>query len=593
MAVSIKKLLTKSKDLMISPKEPYGYIAFAIAMIGLVTKVSGVLKYQILTAVYGVRSTQLDIFNGANTIPEFIYLIIAIGSINAALVPIFTQTSINEDENRLKQVFSSIVNIFFLILLVICILVFIFAPQIINGALGIHITNTEVPLGPAEIAKFTQVLRILIFSPIILCISSIFACILQIKHRFFITTLSPMFYNLGIILTTIFLVPHFNNDIAVLAIGVLLGSILHFAVQAPAILKAEIKYSPFILNLKDKYVRKAIKQTLPRTIGLTTDYIGNIFQTLLALRLMPGTLNSFKLAISLREIPATMFGIAIAQSVFPGMSELGSKKDFVGLQNLFSKALRIILFWSLPITAIFIVLRTPIVQLVFGIFSGKVDFNDTSLISYSLLFLSFGVIFYSVLGLVNRTFYALDDSKTPTIISICVILLELALTYSLANLFSHFSNLSLNPLLFWQNFDNFFTNGGEQAAIGGIALASSISILINLILLIKFLKAKGINTFFQPQHIYKKFISTLVMLVTGLLAFQLFVSLEIFNNERVLGVFLFTVNVGIIMCLSYYFVEKILKDDDLEMLQNPISKLKTGLWKIRKVLPGSKITVGP
>lgn len=585
----LKKIIEGSKSLVNKSQYSYGYAAFGIALLLLFTKITGIFKLQLLTSIYGISSKELDIFQGANTIPEFIFTIVAIGGINAALIPVLTQTSVNENESRLKEVFSSLVNIFFLALVVLCFIVFIFAPQIIHSAISLKIANTTSPLTPEDIDKFVVVLRILIFSPIILTISSIFSSILQIKRRFWITALSPLFYNLGLIFTAAFILPFFHKDVVVLAVGVILGSLLHFLIQLPAILQSEIHYSPFIILPKDLYVIKAIKQTLPRIIGLTSDYIGNIFQTILALSLVEGSLNTFRLAISLREIPISLFGMAISVSVFPSLSELAERKKFDELQILFSKALRSILFWTLPVTVLFLVLRTPIVRFTFGIFNKNVTLAETSLLSYTVLFLSLGIVFYSVLQLVGRTFYSLNDVKTPTIVSMIAILVELALTYSLANLFSHFNSLSLNPLNFIKNVNDYFTIGSnpEGAAVGGIALASSASIFVNLALLTIFLKRKGISVWYEPQYIFKKIISSGAMFVVGLGSFKYLDTF--FNDDRILGVFLLTANVTFLMGLTYYLSERVLKDDDIENLNDPIKKIKRGLEKVKQLIKLNKL----
>jgi putative peptidoglycan lipid II flippase len=583
----IQRIFSKSRDLIINrSSDSLGYIAFGMAIIMLFTKILGLVRLQLLTSIYGVKSAELDIFNAANTIPEFIFIIIAIGGINAALIPVLTQTSLDENAKKVKEVFSSIVNIFFLTLLVICLFVFAFAPQIISSVFKIKVSNSESPLSPEQVAEFIKILRILIFSPIILCVSSIFSSILQIKRRFFVTQLAPLFYNLAIIITTLFL-PFLNKDTTFLAWGVLFASLIHFVIQLPAIFSAKISYSPFVLNLRDFYVIKTIKQTIPRIIGLSSDYIVNIFQTVLALRLATGSLNSYRLANSLREIPITMFGIAIAQSVFPRMSEIAKTQDIIELQKLFSRAVRTILFWTLPISAIFIVLRTPLVQLLFSIFNKNISFSDTSLISYSLLFLSLGIVFYSLLHLTNRVFFSLDDSVTPTIVSLIIIFLEIGMTYIFVNLFSHFNNISLNPFVLIQNSDNLFTKGDSDAAIGGIALASSISIFLHLSILCRFLKKKKLSMFYESRFIIKKFVSFAVMLTVGLLSFKLLDTF--FDKERIAGILIFTLNVSVIMGLTYYFCEKLLKDEDIDILDHPIMRVKKGFVKFYQLFRANKL----
>lgn len=583
----IAKIIKKSEGILSLEKKPFGFVALGMGVLIFLTKITALVKLQVLTAIFGIRSSVLDLFNAANAIPEFIFNIVVIGGINAALIPVFNQTLLNESNERLKKVFSTIVNIFMLVLFVISVLVYIFAPQIIFFTGNIRLANVKNDLSADDFQMFIDLLRILIFSPIILCISSIFSSFLQVKRSFWITALAPLFYNIGIIGASILLV-FFDKNILILAYGVVFASLLHFGIQLPAIIKTNIHYSFLAFDIGDTYVKRALKNTLPRSIGLTSENIANVFQTFIALSLVQGSLNSFRIAASLRDLPSSIFGLAVAQTVFPQMSELAEKKDFIEFQKLFSLSIRIILFWTIPITAIFIVLRTPIVQLLFGLFNKEITFSDTSLVSYSLLFLSLGIIFYSILAVVNRAFYSLNDSYTPTITSITVIFVELTLTYVLVNLFSHFNeSLTLNPFFVLSNLDNYFQNGNSQAAVGGIALASTIGVFLNLSILVWILKRKGADFFYESRYIFNKILSGCITILIGFFAFKYLNSF--FDTTRVVGVFLSTLNISLIMCLIYYISEKFLKDEDVKLFDNFLSKMGSFLRKVKEAFSKNQI----
>lgn len=560
----------------------------------LITKITGIFKLQIITSIYGIKSVQLDLFNAANVIPEFIFTIVAIGGINAALIPVFNKALINEKPKQFERTFSTIVNLFFVTLLAICVTVFIFAPQIIDLTLQIKLLNTENQLSGQDYETFVNLLRILLFSPIILCISSIFSSILQIRSHFWITALAPLFYNLGIIGSALFLTTK-DNDITILAYGVILGSLLHFFVQLPAILQSKIKYNPFIFDVKDYYVKSAVRQTLPRILGLTSDYIGNIFQTFLALRLLTGSLTAFRLAVSIRDLATSIFGLSIAQATFPKMAEMAARNEMKEFQKLFSYSIRVILLWTIPITCILIVLRTPVVQLLFGIFSKNIDFSETNLVSYTFLFLSLGIIFYAVLGVVNRAFYSLNDSRTPTVVSLVSIFFEIALTYALVNLFSHFDDsLSVSPFFIASNFNNYFLNGNSPAAIGGIALASTIAIFFNLSALIILLKGKGADFFYQSHFIFHKLASGIFMTIVGLLWFKymnpiLASATILFDTTTVLGVLSTTIVTIVVMSFVYYAAEVVQGDEDAQTINKSIVRIKDYASKAFELIRRNKV----
>lgn len=580
-----------------------GYTAFAIGIIFFITKVSGIFKLQVITSIYTIDSLELDLFNAANVIPEFIFLIIAVGSFNAAIIPILTQVNVKEKNEKFNIIFSKIVQLFFIVITVICVFIFIVAPYIINFVSGIEIADRESELTQEDINLFTNLLRILILSPIILCISTVISCSLQVKKKIIITQLAPLFYNFGIIFIAVTVLPLFDYNILVLAFGVLLGSVLHLLIQLPSLLKSRIFFKftdlgitinfkpksifPIALSIKDQYIKKVITHTLPRTVGLTSDYIGNIFQTILSLGLQNGSLTAFRLGLSVREIPNMIIGNSVAQAYFPTMSSYAQEGKLEELQEVFSKGVRSILFFVLPATSLLIVLRTPIVRFLFGTFNSSITFEELSLVSYIIFFLSFGVIFYSLIGIVNRVFFCLEDSKTPTYISIGVIIFELILTFALVNLFSHFNSLSVNPKLFIANIEDYFTDGGSRAAIGGIALASSISAGINLLLLVWFLDKKKMYFFYSPKLILIKFLGFIVMTSVGLMSLK-FLD-QFYNQERLFGVLLLTTNVSILMAISYYLTQKLMKDPDLDVLDKPTRRLKNTIKKVIRLIRTSKV----
>lgn len=560
----LKKIFTKESD---AQGDKFGYVALGIALIILATKVTAIIKLQALTAVYGFRSLERDIFIAANIIPEFIYTIIVIGGINAALIPVLNKTVLSESEERQKNVFSSIVNIYFITMVILAIIVYFSAEFVVSTLLGLKILNTANTLTQEQATLFVETLRILIISPIILSVSSVFSSILQVKRKFWITSLAPFFYNLGLIFA-ILLLPYFHNDIKVLGYGVIIASILHFIIQLPTAINLKVQYKLFFIDLKDKYIKQAIMQTLPRSIGLATEYFGNIFQTLIALTLTKGSLSAFNTATSIRDVPISVFGLSVAQSVFPQITEYAVKEEKDNLLKLATKAMGAILFWTLPVTAILIVLKTPITQILFGIIA-KISFAETNLVALCIAFVSLSIVPMSLLFIVSRIFYSLNDSKTPTIISLITVSIEVLLSFAFVNLFSHFDeSLSVDPIYIITNIDNYFQNQNSIAAIAGMGLATFIAMSLNLIFQVLFLKFKGIHLLQNNSYWLKKTFAFIMTTIIGFVSFNYLNNY--FNNEKVVSIILFTVNIFLIMTAVYLLTLKILKDPDISVLDNPL-----------------------
>ncbi|BDQ05040.1 MAG: hypothetical protein KatS3mg084_0558 [Candidatus Dojkabacteria bacterium] len=583
----VRNILKSTQTKLSKAQESLGIVAIGMGIIILLTKLTSLLKSQLLVAVYGIRSRELDLFHAANVIPDFIFSVIVIGGINAALIPIFSKINLDEPYEIQTKILSSILNIFVICLLFISIAVYIFAPQAIHYVVNINLPNINNKLTPDEYHMLIDLLRILIFSPIILCLSAIFSSILQVKKLFWITAFAPLFYNIGIIITTL-VIRIFHLDVKFLAYGVIFASVLHLLIQLPAIFQANIHYQVLSFAFNNSYVINAIRNTIPRSIGLASEYIAGIFQAFIALNITTGALNALRLATSLRDIPTSVFGLAIAQSIFPHISELAQSNRLDDLQKVFSRAIRILLLWTIPITVVVIVLRTPMTQLIFGLFSKSGDFQGTNMVSYTLLFLAISIISLSIVGIINRTFYALNDSVTPTLVSIFIIFFEISLTYALVNLFSNFDeSLSVNPIFIISNINSYFSNGNSPAAIGGIALASSISTTINVSILIFLLRKKGINFFYEQSYISKKFLSGLISLILGLIVFKY--TNDFIDTTRVVGVLLTSINSSMFILMTYYLSENFLKDDDVLLIDDLITKTKPYLNKVLFLFNRNKI----
>src|SRR3989338_2691194 len=195
--------------------------------------------------------------------------------------------------------------------------------------------------------------RILLLSPILLGISNLFGSLTQSRNRFFIYALSPLLYNFGIILGIIFLYPNFG--LQGLTWGVVLGALLHMAIQLPSLI--HLKLLPKLTFAPDfKKVRQLIILSLPRTITLSINHIAIFFLLSLASLMSVGSVSVFSLAFNLQSVPLSIIGVSYSLAAFPTLSRLfssGEKEKF--FSEILSSA-RHIIFWSVPVMVFFIVL---------------------------------------------------------------------------------------------------------------------------------------------------------------------------------------------------------------------------------------------
>ena len=268
---------------------------------------------------------------------------------------------------------------------------------------------------------------------------------------------APVFYNIGIILGAIFLVPIYG--VYGLAGGVVLGSFFHMLIQLPAFLRTGFKYRP-VISFKHPGVRKIGRLMLPRTLGLAMTQINLWVVTVIASLESEGSISIFNFANNLQSLPVGIFGVALSISCFPYLAEAFSKNDKIKFRNHFSDTFNKVLFFVIPASMLLLVLRAQIVRLVLG--TGRFDWEDTYLTAQSLGYFAIGIFAQALIPLVARAFYAVYDTKTPVIISIISVIVNIVASLILV----------------------------RTMGVMGLALAFSLAAFVNILLLLVMLRWK-------------------------------------------------------------------------------------------------------
>jgi len=431
--------------------------ALLVALSSLISRFLGVFRDRILAGEFGAGDI-LDVYYAAFRIPDLIFNLIILGALSAGFIPILISL-IDDPECKKDKFFfhapnkeawnlvSNLLNILGVFVLVISILGYFFSPLV---------TRMIAPgFGLEKQQLVSELTRIMFLSPIFLGISSVLGGILQSFKRFFIYSLSPIFYNLGIILGAIFLVPKFG--IYGLAWGVVLGAFLHMFIQLPMIFHLGYKYRP-VFNLKCNNIKKIGKLMIPRLMSLGISQINLLIITIIASTLDSGSLSVFNFANNLQAFPVGIFGISFAIAAFPAFSKVAFDKEKL-IEN-FSNVFRQILFFIIPSTVLLITLRAQITRVVLG--TGEFDWTDTLLTIDTLGLFAISLFAQASLPLIIRVFYARHDSMTPFFIG----------------LFSAVMNIFLS-----------FVFSGVSG-VAGLALAFSISNILNFVLLWVFLRSE-------------------------------------------------------------------------------------------------------
>lgn len=411
--------------------------AIILGAASLLSRLLGLIRDRVLAGEFGAGA-ELDMYYAAFRIPDMVFNLLVLGALSAGFIPIFM--AYLKNKNSAWELANITLNVMILCLAILSALMIILAPWILK------IITPGFDKNQLEIT--TKLTRIMFLSPIFLGISGIFGGILQSFKKFFIYSISPILYNIGIIFGALFFVPLIG--LSGLAWGVVLGAFAHMLIQLLAAIPLGYRYR-FILDLNNSGVRKIIKMMLPRTLGLVVSQLNFLIVTIIGSTLAAGSIAIFNLANNIQSFPLGIFGVSFAIAAFPALSEIADKKkEFI---NTLSLTIRQILFFIIPSSAMLIVLRAQFVRVILG--SGRFSWEDTVITLETLSLFAISLFAQAIILVLIRAFYAQQDANTPFY----------------AGLISAFANIILAVIL------------AEPFGVLGLALSFSLANILNLTLL--------------------------------------------------------------------------------------------------------------
>jgi len=427
-----------------------------------ISAILGLIRDRLLAGRFGA-GLELDVYFAAFRIPDFVYNILILGGLIVAFLPLFAEYfSRNKDE--VWQMANHVLNAFLIFLISISFIFFILTPWLIKWlfpGFGEEHYKLAIPL-----------IRLLFLSPIFFGISNLLSGILQYFQRFFIYSLTPILYNLGIIFGILFLAPYFG--IFGVGMGVVFGAFLHMAIQIPTAINCGFSYK-FLLDFKYPALKRIFKLMVPRVFGVAAQQINLIVITAIASTITAGSIAIFSISNNFQSLPVGIIGASFAVAIFPALSRFfaeNQKKEF--LEN-FSSIFRQILFFVIPVSVLIFLLRTPIITFIYK--TGKFTLSDVQLTSACLGIFALSIFAQSLIPLLARAFFSLQDTKTPTLITFWAVSLNIILCFSFVWLLKS-PNIFSNSLI---EFFSLFRN--ENTSLLGLPLAFSISAIFQFILL--------------------------------------------------------------------------------------------------------------
>ncbi len=398
--------------------------AILLGIFTLLSQLIGLARDRLLAHTIG-PSVTLDTYYAAFRIPDLIFLSVASLASITVLMPFLVARMDGEGREAARKFFDEVLTGFFLFLVLVSAAVFALMP---------YIAHWIAPgFSGAELAELVTASRIMLLSPIFLGLSNMLGTVTQLMRKFFIFSLSPIFYNLGIVFGIIVLYPRFGT--AGLAAGVVMGAALHMLVQLPTVMQAG--FPPRIFSrFTFATLRRVAAVSLPRTLGLSMNSIALLVIVAMGSTLGPGSISIFNFALNLESVPVGIIGVSYSVAVFPILAEAFARGKKEEWQSGILAAVRQVVFWSLPLMALLIVTRAQIVRVTLG--SGAFSWSDTRLTAACLAIFAVGLVAQNLVLVSTRAFYAAHDTKSPLLINAFSSVLIVGMAFALLKAFAQF-----------------------------------------------------------------------------------------------------------------------------------------------------------
>ena len=412
------------------------------------SRVLGAVRELVIANTFGTQH-QLDDYRVAFAVPDLLFNLLLAGAISSAFIPVLSEHLARKEGRRALEIAERVLNSSVVILTVGAAVLFVVAPLYVSlVAFGYSPTDHEL------IVKLT---RILLLQPIFLGAGGMVIGILTAYQRFFAQALAPLFYNASIIVAAAWFAPHLG--VTALAVGVVIGALLHVGVQLPALLRTGWRPQA-ALGLNDPGVRKVGRLMFPIALGLAAAQVNVFVDTVLGTSLPHGRVAALRYADTIAQLPLGTFSQALAFVLFPFLARDAALQALDSIRHRTSLALRLNIFVLVPASVGLAVLGIPIVAVLFE--RGQFKADSVRETAFALTFFSLGLAGQAATALLVRVFYALQDVMTPLKISLVVIAVNLA------------TNVFLVRVL-------------QQ---GGLALGTSIAATLNAVLLGRALRGR-------------------------------------------------------------------------------------------------------
>ncbi len=394
--------------------------AYLLAFFTFLSQIVALVRDRLFAHEFGA-DVVLDVYYAAFRIPDVLFVSIASMVSISVLVPLLIEAEEKGSKEYQRQFIDSMFTCFGLLIVFVSGLVFFFVPSIVAFLFKPLVDADQGPL-------LITMTRIMLLSPMLLGVSNFFASIMQVEKRFIAYALSPIFYNIGIVVGAYVFYPVWGVE--GLAYGVVLGAFLHMALQVPYLVRHRVV--PRIRPIVWSIVRRVFSLSIYRTVALSSTHVALIALTSLASAFTVGSIAVFNFSWNLQSVPLAIVGVSYSMALFPSIARLYASADIAGFVKAVVTASRHIIFWSLPVMILFIVLRAQIVRTILG--SGAFSWSDTRLTAAALALFTVSILAQSLSLIFVRSYYAAGNTKTPLLINLATSVCIIVFSFSFASL---------------------------------------------------------------------------------------------------------------------------------------------------------------
>lgn len=441
------------------------------------------MRNVIIARQFGIGA-DLDTYYAAFKLPDLLFTVVAGGALATAFIPVFADFLADEDRKGAWRLVSAITNLVVLVVSGLAALTAVIAPWLVRHLIAPGFTASQQ-------AETVMIMRLVLISTLIFGVSAVQSSVLHGFKHFLLPAIAPVVYPLGVVAGAVWLSPLWG--VRGLAIGAVIGALLHLAVKVPGLVYYGFRWWP-VLDLHTAAVRRVIVLMGPRVLDLGVFHLTLLATTNLASRLGVGSVSALEWGWDAMQLPETIIGTAFGLVAFPTLADLAARGDLAGLRTTLGETLRLVITLTVPAACGLIILGQPLLQLLYQ--RGAFDAAATEAVYVALRLYALGLVGHACLELAARTFFAQQDTVTPLFIAAA----------------SAGVNIALGVLLM------------APMGHGGLALANSLAVSAEVLVLLLILRRRlgGVEGWQTLHLLGRVLLATLLMAlaVMGVLALE-------------------------------------------------------------------------